>query len=94
MTACRFRRIPAPPAGYDELSGEVWYPVGPTDVFPEEFATFLLTDTEVRADFLAQHADLLDADWWQVAQHRLANGELPEVLSYPERLRFARGSRS
>jgi isocitrate dehydrogenase kinase/phosphatase len=94
LTACCFRRIPAPPAGYDEMSGEVWYPVGPNDVFPEEFATFLLTDSEVRADFLARHADLLDADWWQAAQRRLAGTELPEVLSYPERLRFAHDPRS
>src|SRR5947207_2516759 len=51
MTACTFRRIPQPPPGQDEMSSEVWYPVGPNDVFPEEFATFLLTDDEVRADF-------------------------------------------
>ena len=48
VTDCRFRRIPPPPPGYDEMSGDVWYPVGPHDVFPEEFATFLLTDAEVR----------------------------------------------
>jgi isocitrate dehydrogenase kinase/phosphatase len=63
ITACSFRRIPPPPAGYDEMSDEVWYPVGPSDVFPEEFATFLLTDSGVREDFLAQHADLLQPEW-------------------------------
>jgi isocitrate dehydrogenase kinase/phosphatase len=94
VTACRFRRIPPPPAGYDEMSGEVWYPVAPNDVFPEEFATFLLTDPRVRADFRAHHADLLEAEWWQAAQDRLGAAELPEVLSYPERLRFAHPSRS
>src|SRR5256886_3102240 len=89
MTACTFRRIPQPPPGQDEMSSEVWYPVGPNDVFPEEFATFLLTDDEVRADFLKRHADLLEATWWQTTQATLARGELPEVLSYPETLRFA-----
>jgi isocitrate dehydrogenase kinase/phosphatase len=93
VTACRFRRIPPMPAGQDEMSGEVWYPVSPNDVFPEEFATFLLTDPGVRDDFLAHHADLLDAEAWQSAQRRLAGGELPEVLSYPERLRFPRRTR-
>jgi len=88
VTDCRFRRIPPPPAGYDEMADEVWYPVGPTDVFPEEFATFLLTDTAVRDAFLAHHAELLDADWWREVQAQLTGGELPEVLSYPERLRF------
>ena len=89
LTVCNFRKIPPPPAGYDEMADDVWYPVASNDVFPEEFATFLLTDPEVRADFLAAHAELLDATWWQAAQRKLASGELPEVLSYPEPLRFA-----
>ena len=88
VTECRFRGIPPPPPSYDEMSGEVWYPVGPHDVFPEEFATFLLTDPAVRECFLAHHAELLDADWWQGLQATLAGGPLPEVLSYPDRIRF------
>ena len=59
MTDCSFRKIPAPPPGFDDCSGEVWYRVGPKDVFPEEFATFLLTDPDVRDAFLRHHADLL-----------------------------------
>src|SRR5436309_11962635 len=42
MTACHFRKIPSGPPGHDEMSSEVWYPVAHNDVFPEEFATFLL----------------------------------------------------
>ena len=81
-------RDPAASAAHDEMSDDVWYPVGPNDVFPEEFATFLLTDPDVRADFLRVNADLLDAQWWQRMQQQA--GELPpEVLSYPEPLRFA-----
>jgi len=92
ITDCRFKRIPPPPPNHDEMSNEVWYPVGPTDIFPEEFGTFLLTDHGVRTDFMACHADLLDADWWKAVQERLSGGELPEVLSYPDRMRFARRS--
>jgi len=51
VTDCRFRVIPPPPPGYDEMSAEVWYPVGAHDIFPEEFATFLLTDPAVRDRF-------------------------------------------
>ena len=88
---CRFRTIPTPPPGYDEMSGEVWYPVGPHDVFPEEFATFLLTDPQVRQAFLAFHADLLDARWWQAMQAANRDGLQIEVLSYPDSVRFRPG---
>ncbi len=89
LTDCVFRRMPTPPPGYDEMAGEVWYPVGPRDIFPEEFATFLLTDTKVREAFMRHHADLLDARWWQQVQSALRSGQWPEVLSYPDSVRFA-----
>ncbi|HEX6137053.1 MAG TPA: bifunctional isocitrate dehydrogenase kinase/phosphatase [Casimicrobiaceae bacterium] len=88
LTDCRFRRIPPPPPGIDEMSGEIWYPVGPRDVFPEEFATFLLTDPAVRQVFMAFHADLLDAGWWQAMQQANLGGRPIEVLSYPDSVRF------
>jgi isocitrate dehydrogenase kinase/phosphatase len=90
VTDCTFRRIPPLPAGFDDTSADVWYPVGPRDVFPEEFATFLLTDERNRAIFLRHHACLLDARWWQDLQRRIADGLVPEVLSYPQAVRFGR----
>ncbi|MEO8754044.1 MAG: bifunctional isocitrate dehydrogenase kinase/phosphatase [Casimicrobiaceae bacterium] len=89
LVDCRFRRIPAPPPGFDEMSGDVWFPVGPLDVFPEEFATFLLTDPRVRETFVAFHGELLDAQWWQDTQAVLKRGERAEVLSYAPQTRFA-----
>lgn len=87
---CRFRRIPPPPPGHDEMSGDVWYDVAPRDVFPEEFATFLLTDGSIRESFLRYHRQLLDADWWKAVQATLqSDAALPEVLSYPDDIRFA-----
>ncbi len=88
LTDCRFRRIPPRPADYDELSDEVWYPVGPRDMFPEEFATFLLTDARTRECFMRHHADLLSPDWWQAVQENIRAGKLAEVLSYPDAVRF------
>ncbi len=90
VTDCSFRRIPPPPPGFDECSAEVWYPVGPRDVFPEEFATFLLTDRRVRDAFMRHHARLLEASWWQEIQQSIRGGDLPEVLSYPDSVRFRR----
>jgi isocitrate dehydrogenase kinase/phosphatase len=72
------------------MSGEIWYDVGPRDVFPEEFVTFLLTDGAIRDDFLRYHRDLVDASWWQRMQAAVrADAALPEVLSYPDTVRFA-----
>jgi isocitrate dehydrogenase kinase/phosphatase len=42
VTDCNFRRVPAPRNEEDEMSGEIWYSVGPKDVFPETFGPFLL----------------------------------------------------
>jgi isocitrate dehydrogenase kinase/phosphatase len=87
---CRFRRIPPPPPGHDEMSGEIWYDVAARDVFPEEFVTFLLTDGAIREAFLRYHRDLIDAGWWQSMQAAVrADAALPEVLSYPDAIRFA-----
>ncbi|MCG6886879.1 MAG: bifunctional isocitrate dehydrogenase kinase/phosphatase, partial [Proteobacteria bacterium] len=48
LTECNFRKIPPPRYPEDEMAAEPWYNVGPNDVFPEEFATFLLGVSRVR----------------------------------------------
>jgi isocitrate dehydrogenase kinase/phosphatase len=88
LTTCNFRKIPPPPPGWDDMSGDVWYGVGAHDIFPEEFATFLLTDARTRACFVAAHADLLEASWWQAMQSEIRTGRQLEVLSYPDSVRF------
>ena len=93
LTDCKFRRIPQPPPGYDEMSDEVWYPVGPKDIFPEEFATFLLTDAKTRECFMYYHADLLASEWWQAMQREIRSGRLVEVLSYTDVTRFGHSRR-
>jgi isocitrate dehydrogenase kinase/phosphatase len=90
VTDCVFRRVPEPRTPEDEMSSEPWYRVGPRDVFPEEFGTFLLGDARVREPFLKHHADLLDAAFWQTHQARIRDGLLDDVFPYPESLRFAR----
>jgi isocitrate dehydrogenase kinase/phosphatase len=93
LADCRFRTIPRAPPGIDEMSAEPWYPVGARDIFPVEFATFLLTDPAVRETFMAFHAELLDARWWQAMQQANGNGRPIEVLSYPDNVRFHRLAR-
>ncbi|HZP93539.1 MAG TPA: bifunctional isocitrate dehydrogenase kinase/phosphatase [Burkholderiales bacterium] len=88
MTECNFRRMPAPRTPEDELSAEPWYPVARNDVFPEEFAAFLLSDPRVRGAFVERHADLLSADYWNAIKRRIAAGHVEDVFPYPESMRF------
>ncbi len=88
MTDCNFRRIPPPPNAEAEMSGEPWYSVGKNDVFPEEFATFLLGEPRIRALFMKHHADLLDVDFWRRAQEDIRSGKIRDFFPYPESLRF------
>ncbi|MDF2178353.1 bifunctional isocitrate dehydrogenase kinase/phosphatase [Aliiglaciecola sp. CAU 1673] len=88
LTECNFRKIPPPRHPEDELSGEPWYSVGPNDVFPEEFADFLLCDPNVSDIFRALHADLLDAGLWQQKQANIRAGIYEDVFPYAQEKRF------
>jgi isocitrate dehydrogenase kinase/phosphatase len=88
LTDCHFRRVPEPRNEEEEMSGEVWYTVGPRDVFPETFAPFLLGNTAVREVFMQHHADLLDANFWQGHKERIAAGHVHDVFPYDEAKRF------
>jgi len=88
ITDCNFRRVPQPRNEEEEMSGEVWYSVGPHDVFPETFGPFLLGNDQVREVFMAHHADLLDAAFWQAHKERIAAGHVHDVFPYEPSKRF------
>ncbi|MSQ74861.1 MAG: bifunctional isocitrate dehydrogenase kinase/phosphatase [Rhodoferax sp.] len=88
ITDCRFRQVPAPRNEEDEMSGEVWYSVGPKDVFPETFEPFLLGNPAVRTIFMKHHADLLDAAFWQSHKERILAGHVFDVFPYDRHKRF------
>jgi isocitrate dehydrogenase kinase/phosphatase len=90
ITDCNFRRVPEPRNEEEEMSGEVWYHVGPKDVFPETFAPFLLGNDSVREVFMKHHADLLDAAFWQGHKERIAAGHVHDVFPYDADKRFRR----
>jgi isocitrate dehydrogenase kinase/phosphatase len=90
VTDCNFRRVPAPRTEEEELSGEIWYAVGPKDVFPETFAPFLLGNQAVRETFMQHHADLLDADFWLAHKERIQAGHVMDVFPYDRERRFVR----
>jgi len=88
ITDCNFRRVPTPRNEEDEMSGEIWYSVGPKDVFPETFAPFLLGNPAVRKIFMAHHADLLDVAFWQGHKERIRSGYVFDVFPYDREKRF------
>ncbi|MDP1902042.1 MAG: bifunctional isocitrate dehydrogenase kinase/phosphatase [Rubrivivax sp.] len=91
LTDCHFRRVPTPRNEEEEMSGEIWYSVGPKDVFPETFGPFLLGNDRVREVFMAHHADLLDAAFWQGHKDHILAGHVHDVFPYEPTRRFAAG---
>jgi len=88
ITDCVFRQVPKPRCEEDEMSGEVWYTVGPKDVFPETFGPFLLGNPAVREVFMKHHANLLDPAFWQKNQDRILQGHFFDVFPYDQSKRF------
>ena len=88
ITDCNFRKVPVPRNEEDEMSGEIWYTVGPKDVFPETFGPFLLGNPAVREVFMKHHADLLDAAFWQAHKDRILAGHVHDVFPYDRDKRF------
>jgi isocitrate dehydrogenase kinase/phosphatase len=88
LTDCNFRKVPAPRNEEEELSGEVWYSVGPRDVFPETFGPVLLGNPVVRSVFMKHHADLLEAAFWQGHKDRILAGYVHDVFPYEAHKRF------
>ena len=91
ITDCNFRTIPAPRNEQEEMASEPWYPVARCDVFPEQFATFLLGNPNVRKYFLRHHGDLLRPDFWQERKERIMEGRIDDVFPYPQHCRFSAG---
>ncbi len=88
ITDCNFRQVPEPRNEEEEMSGEVWYRVGPRDVFPQTFSPFLLGNPLVREVFMKHHADLLDVAFWQAQKERILEGHVFDVFPYEHDKRF------
>jgi isocitrate dehydrogenase kinase/phosphatase len=88
LTECNFRRVPPARNEEEEMSAEVWYRVGPKDVFPETFGPFLLGNPTIREVFMKHHGDLLDAAFWQSHKERILAGHVHDVFPYEASKRF------
>jgi isocitrate dehydrogenase kinase/phosphatase len=82
MTEMNFRSIPTAPNEEAEMASEPWYAIGPNDVFPEEFATFLLGNASIRTVFREAHADLLTPQWWVACREQVTRGVFQDPRPY------------
>lgn len=85
----KFRAVPAARSAEAEMAAEPWFSVGPTDVFPAEFETFLGVKGQIRQAFAAEHDELFGDEWWRSMQQRVDDGELIEIYPYEPRARLA-----
>jgi isocitrate dehydrogenase kinase/phosphatase len=88
LLECRFRRIPQARTYEDELSDVPFYAVADSDVFPQEWAPFIVpTQPRLRSAFLERHAQLLQPEFWQEKQRQVIAGEphigLPYLPRFP-----------
>jgi isocitrate dehydrogenase kinase/phosphatase len=89
LDQCNFRKIPLPRFPEDELASTPWYSVGPMDIFPEEFITFLVTRPEYRKTLRKYHPDLFQAEYWISLQKAVENGFFPDIFPYSQEIRFS-----
>jgi isocitrate dehydrogenase kinase/phosphatase len=92
LTECNFRRIPEARDVDEEMASEPWFYVGPNDIFPEEFITFMGFQGDVRDAFLEAHGDLLGPEFWTTMQALHRAGEIVDIFPYrPSRRLHANG---
>lgn len=87
LTDVNFRQLPSNANDTGAWhTGE--FDVGEYDVFPEEFATFLFPDENIRALFVESHGDLFTPEGWQRIQEQVETEQLMDVYPYPSRARL------
>lgn len=82
VTDCNFRDLPQAADDADEFGSEPWFYVGPNDIFPEEFLTFMGLQGGQREAFLRAHSDLLAPHYWRSVQARHRAGEVMDIIPY------------
>jgi isocitrate dehydrogenase kinase/phosphatase len=82
LTDCNFREMPEPRTVEEEMAAEPWFYVGPHDMFPEEFLTFMGLYGDMREVFLETHGELLTAGFWRRMQDLHRAGEVIDIFPY------------
>lgn len=86
LTDCNFRKMPE--ARYDDemMSDEPWFSVNEEDVFPEEFASFLIPKGPHYQEFIRHHQALLDHKFWNHWKEYHLSGKILDIQPYESEL--------
>ena len=88
LSECRFRQLPEPEDPMQAMAADPWFPVGPDDIFPEEFRRFLGLSGRLREVFESKHEDVFDPATWREWQGRVERGERMEIFAYRDDVRL------
>jgi len=90
MHQCNFREIPKAETYEQSIASEPWYSVGEFDVFPQEFAHYLLGRKVIKQAFMRLHPELLQPQYWRNLQQNIDAGKYADVIPYRRRQRLSR----
>ncbi|RZU98597.1 bifunctional isocitrate dehydrogenase kinase/phosphatase [Spiribacter vilamensis] len=82
VSDCSFYELPEPDDDFPLMDYGTTRFVGAHDIFPEEFIRFLAMPAFLRQTFLAEHGDLLTAEYWRDIKRRRLAGEVAEIVPY------------
>ena len=83
-----FRSFPKTDNYEDAMFAEGIVCAAPGDVFPEQMATFVTPQPQIRQLLFSKHAELLDAAYWRQKQQNIRNGIIEDIFPYPDDIRF------
>lgn len=72
----------------DAINAEANCCAAPGDVFPEQIATFVTPQPQLRQLLFSEHPELLDAAYWRSKQQAIREGIVEDIFPYPDHLRF------
>lgn len=83
-----FRSFPKTDNYEDAMFAEGTVCAAPGDVFPEQMATFVTPQAQIRELLFSKHPELLDAAYWRQKQENIRHGIIEDIFPYPDHIRF------
>lgn len=88
MLDVNFRSFPKTDNYEDAMFAEGIICAAPGDVFPEQMATFVTPQPQIKQLLFSKHPELLDAAYWREKQHNIRSGVVEDIFPYPDKIRF------